>query len=99
MRTTLSSRRFLQRGHQGPKELKLASAALKLLREMERKYVRVIETMKGSELVMRPPERVLRSLEEDLERTRQKIRELEAAEARAARTQSTTTRGRKRAPR
>jgi type II secretory pathway component HofQ len=56
---------------------------------MERKYVRAIETTKGNDLLVPPPARVLRSLEEDLERTRRKIRELECAEAKPARTQKT----------
>lgn len=61
--------------------------ALKLLREMERKYVRAIETTKGDDLLLPPPAMVLRRLDEDLERTRRKIRDLERAEAKPARTQ------------
>ncbi len=65
--------------------------ALKLLREMERKYVRAIETMQGSGLLVQPPARVLRSLGEDLERARQNIRALEAAEAKPAPARKPTT--------
>jgi hypothetical protein len=65
--------------------------ALKLLREMKRKYARAIETTRGNGLLTPPPPMVLRRLEEDLERTRQKIRELERAEAEPARTQKTAT--------
>ena len=59
----------------------MAKGALNLLREMERKYVRAIEQMKGDELVMRPPERVLRGLEESLAVVRRDIRALEAGGA------------------
>ena len=63
----------------------MAKGALNLLREMERKYMQAIKHMKGDDLVVRPPERVLRGLEENLEAVRRDIRTLEADEAKPQR--------------
>ena len=66
--------------------------ALKLLREMERKYVRAIKAMRNTNLAAEPSAKVLREVEENLGGVRRNIRQLETGQAKSARSRSTTKR-------